>query len=401
MKIRFLAIVLSISCLLLAACGEKSEYNKAREADSLETYENFLTKYPNSEYAEEVKDKILTLTYEQVKKDATIEAYEGFLTKYPNSEYAEEVNEMLTLTQDTQINKLLSLVGTPDEFSIIPMDSTNVNVDELMDEAKFVLKYISEIGNSLRTGIAKGNFTQLMNKHSEFLRVKYWNFSIKDSSFKYLNISEVQKRLGKENSIEKGEFETNNSKFSVLWYKYDWICFGVDDSSKIRAVRGIYNYPKRPYIRLKNNKTIEASFEPGLLLFQDTNSVFYMLSSESIRSIVRVPTNNSQNNTSIPMYVLEHDPTKIIITKVSKEVLNKPDFIEYVYEILEGQYNAPSGLGQYWMIAGKDRISGTTHEKAEVKRWNFFAFAETTLIIKDRTGDVKDIPVSDFISFFR
>lgn len=304
--------------------------------------------------------------------------------------------------QDTKINNLLSLIGTPDEFLITPMDSANVNVYKVMDEWKFVAKYLSEINNSLRTGIAKSNFSQLMNKYSEFLRIKYWNFSIKDSSFKFLNISEVQKRLGKENSIEKGEFETNKSKFSVLWYKYDWICFGVDDSSKIRAVRGIYNYPQRPYIRLKNNTKIEATFEPGLLLFQNTDSCFFMLSSKSIRSIVRVPTNNSQSNTSIPMYELEHDPTKVIYTKVSKEVFNKPDLIEYVYGILESHYNASFNLGKYWMTGlGKDRMSGVIYEKGELKRWSFLAFTETTLIIKDKAGDIKNIPVSDFISFFR
>lgn len=305
--------------------------------------------------------------------------------------------------KDAQIDILLSLVGKPYEFVMTPMDSIGITTEEGM---KFVLSYLSEINELItKNGIDKGYLKKIMSKYSEFLRVKYWDFSINDSS-KFLNISDVKKRLGKENSTENGEFKGQKKKFSVLWYKYDWVCFGVDDSSKVRAVRGIYSCPKKPYIRLKNNVLIEVTLEPKLLLFKTYDSCFYMLSSKSIKNIVRVPTNNLQNNTSIPMYEFEHDATKLIITKVSKEVFSRPDLIQFVYKELESQYNSSnSQYGPYWMTglgaAEKDKLSGVTYEDGVLKRGKFVAFTESMLFIKEKAGNIKSIPVSDFTAFFQ
>ena len=62
-----LAIIISIA-FLLVSCGEKHEYSKAKKTDTAESYKKFLNKYPDGEYAAEVKDRILTLRYEQAKK---------------------------------------------------------------------------------------------------------------------------------------------------------------------------------------------------------------------------------------------------------------------------------------------------------------------------------------------
>ena len=304
--------------------------------------------------------------------------------------------------KDEQINILLDLVGTPNEFFLTPRDSLEV---DSWESTKSILSNLSTVTKSLKNrGIANGNFLKTINKYSEFLGVKYWDCSIKDSGFKFLNISEVKKRLGKENSIEKGVFEGKNEKFSVLWYKYDWICFGVDDSSKIRAVRGIYSYPQRPYVRLNNNSIVEASLEPKLLLFETNDSSFIMLSSNSIKNIVRVPADNLQNNKPKLMYELENEPTRLIISKISKEAYNRSDLISFVYETLESKYNSPSYLGSYWMsgLPGeKDMISGVTYDEGVLKRDKFVAFTDSTLTIKDKSGTITNTSVSDFISFFQ
>ena len=306
-------------------------------------------------------------------------------------------NKNLKSEKEIQIEKVLDLVGQPSEWLLTPMDSIGISTEEGL---KFMAPYMEEINRSVsKNGIANGNLLNIMDKYSEILRLKNWDFCLKDSNITLLDISEVQKQLGKEMSIEKGEYNGTKRKFPLIWHNYQGICFGVDDHSKIRVIRGIYSYPKNPYVRLADNSTIKATFNPKLLLFKSKDSLFYLISSQSIKNIVRLPKSGLQNSRNLPLFEFENDSTRIVIARVKDEQLIKSGLIDFVYKQMEKQYNSSLSYGSYWAV-GYD-ISGATFENTRLKRGVTVAFADSILTLKDSMGVLKKIPVSDFISFFR
>ena len=64
--------------------------------------------------------------------------------------------------KDEQINILLDLVGTPNEFFLTPRDSLEV---DSWESTKSILSNLSTVTKSLKNrGIANGNFLKTINK---------------------------------------------------------------------------------------------------------------------------------------------------------------------------------------------------------------------------------------------
>ena len=86
--------------IFLTMCSSpESDWQKAEENNTIEAYQSFLNKYPESSYASEVQEKIGKLIFEsdwqKAEGNNTIEAYQSFLNKYPESSYASEVQEKI------------------------------------------------------------------------------------------------------------------------------------------------------------------------------------------------------------------------------------------------------------------------------------------------------------------
>ena len=102
--------VLIICCaMLFALCGcsrQQSDWQKARETNTPEAYEQFLKNYPSGEFAAQAQARAKELDEErdwQKARDAdTLEAYQAFLKQYPEGKWTEEARirvENLTLAQ--------------------------------------------------------------------------------------------------------------------------------------------------------------------------------------------------------------------------------------------------------------------------------------------------------------
>jgi len=99
-------IIFIIFLTFVVSCGGENSLNeKAKELDSIESYENFLSKYPESQYALDVRSRIQILRYNQAKKTGTTESYEKFLSKYPNSKYDAELKERILILNYEQAKK--------------------------------------------------------------------------------------------------------------------------------------------------------------------------------------------------------------------------------------------------------------------------------------------------------
>ena len=102
--------VLGLCCaLLLALSGcsrQQSDWQKTRETNTADAYEQFLKKYPTGEFTAQAQARVKELYEErdwQKARDAdTPEAYQAFLKQYPEGKWTEEARirvENFTLAQ--------------------------------------------------------------------------------------------------------------------------------------------------------------------------------------------------------------------------------------------------------------------------------------------------------------
>jgi cell division protein FtsN len=102
--------VLALCCVVLIGIGgcsrQQSDWQKTREANSTDAYEQFLKKYPSGEFTAQAQGRLKEMYEErdwQKARDAdTPEAYQAFLKQYPEGKWTEEARirvENFTLAQ--------------------------------------------------------------------------------------------------------------------------------------------------------------------------------------------------------------------------------------------------------------------------------------------------------------
>jgi cell division protein FtsN len=103
-------IVLSVCCaaiLAVSGCSrQQSDWQKTRETNTSEAYEQFLKKYPSGEFTAQaqarVKDLYEERDWQKARDTDTPEAYQAFLKQYPEGKWTEEARirvENFTLAQ--------------------------------------------------------------------------------------------------------------------------------------------------------------------------------------------------------------------------------------------------------------------------------------------------------------
>ncbi len=103
-------IVLVVCCAVvigLSGCSrQQSDWQKAREANTADAYEQFLKKYPSGEFTAQAQARVKEVYEErdwQKARDAdTPEAYQAFVKQYPEGKWTEEARiriENFTLAQ--------------------------------------------------------------------------------------------------------------------------------------------------------------------------------------------------------------------------------------------------------------------------------------------------------------
>lgn len=117
-----LLIIFGLILLIVGCASVASHYSEVREIDTIEAYEEFIQKYPDSEFSNEAKEQIDELS---AKSKNTIEGYREFIARHPESDFVKEatvrIKEIFLI--DKTINDLISLfinsgivgVYTPDK----------------------------------------------------------------------------------------------------------------------------------------------------------------------------------------------------------------------------------------------------------------------------------------------
>src|ERR1700704_7110925 len=102
--------VIALSIALLLGTGgrsrQQSDWEKTRAANTTDSYEQFLKKYPSGEFTAQAKARVKELyeerDWQKARDTDTQEAYQAFLKQYPEGKWTEEARirvENFTLAQ--------------------------------------------------------------------------------------------------------------------------------------------------------------------------------------------------------------------------------------------------------------------------------------------------------------
>src|SRR5271169_2190961 len=104
---KFVLAVCCAALIGLSGCSrQQSDWQKARETNTADAYEQFLKKYPSGEFTAQAQARAKELYEErdwQKARDAdTVDAYQAFVKQYPEGKWTEEARiriENFTLAQ--------------------------------------------------------------------------------------------------------------------------------------------------------------------------------------------------------------------------------------------------------------------------------------------------------------
>lgn len=85
-------LVLSFLMLIFSCNNAKKEWEKTQQQNTVESFNSFIEKYPESEFIQEAKLKIIDLEWEKTLKDNNIKSFKAFISKYPVNKYLDEAN---------------------------------------------------------------------------------------------------------------------------------------------------------------------------------------------------------------------------------------------------------------------------------------------------------------------
>src|SRR6202034_777526 len=101
-------LILSLAAVLgVSACSrQQSDWEKTRAANTTDSYEQFLKKYPNGEFTAQAQARVKELyeerDWQKARDTDTQDAYQAFLKQYPEGKWTEEARirvENFTLAQ--------------------------------------------------------------------------------------------------------------------------------------------------------------------------------------------------------------------------------------------------------------------------------------------------------------
>ncbi|MBQ6277495.1 MAG: OmpA family protein [Bacteroidales bacterium] len=116
-------------------------YKQAESSNTISAYEEFIRNYPSGKESDMAQGMIYTLAYDEAKMTNTEEAYRNYLQKYPNSPFAQVAEEQANVIQFNSETK------TGDWVSYKKYISRHPENKELVDAAK---KEIYEIAMKSR-----------------------------------------------------------------------------------------------------------------------------------------------------------------------------------------------------------------------------------------------------------
>lgn len=218
-----------ILVFFLTSCSEKAKWNTVLNENTIESYENFLEKYPDSEYKNEAKERVVDIEYANAKNNNSIEGYKDFLKKYPNSKHTDNANKVIIDLEFENV-KQINTISEYETFLKKYPNSSNVKEANLLLEEIKDYQYI----------ITNSNYKKYLKDFAVKYRAIYnseiginFNSSLKDSqSMLDKGRKELQSYLS-DNIINEKDFDMVNM-LGCCFTKY-----GMNKNSSVSSLEGI------------------------------------------------------------------------------------------------------------------------------------------------------------------
>ena len=84
---------------------ESLHFQRAKQANTIKAFEDFLSQYPRSTFVTEARDQIEALYFQKALQKNTIESFEGFLHRYPKGKFTNKGR--------TKLNELRVIIERP------------------------------------------------------------------------------------------------------------------------------------------------------------------------------------------------------------------------------------------------------------------------------------------------
>lgn len=96
MKKNFHIVFICFLLFLIIFCSNpEKQFNDAKIKGTIDAYETFLTKFPDSKFALLAKDSLDNLYYKKAKGLGTIDSYMRYLNKFPNGKFILQAKDSL------------------------------------------------------------------------------------------------------------------------------------------------------------------------------------------------------------------------------------------------------------------------------------------------------------------
>jgi outer membrane protein assembly factor BamD (BamD/ComL family) len=174
--------IFSLTCI-----AQKGKWKKAQKINTIESYQEFLRDYPNSEFNNEAEQKLIELEFNKAKKINTISSYKYFLNSYGINKYTKQATSNMIKLEFLEAQKK-NTIKSYMEFSSKYPDG------ELSEQAKYAISDID-----FRIAKSKNSVEEL-----RYFIKKYPNSSLTNEALKLIMDMEFEE-VKKANTIDAYE----------------------------------------------------------------------------------------------------------------------------------------------------------------------------------------------------
>ncbi len=136
-------VLLGVIVIFFFGCASmEAQFRMAKQTDNIETYDKFVSRYPNSPFTEEARKRLEQLkdekAFREVEARNTITMYRDFIEKYPNSRFIELAKKRTEESDEEAFSRTWG-IGTTQSFQgFIESYPQSKHVQTAVDRIEFL-----------------------------------------------------------------------------------------------------------------------------------------------------------------------------------------------------------------------------------------------------------------------
>lgn len=163
-----LAVLFVASIFVAVIYKDDMDFKKARNEGTIESYNAFVAKHPNSEYCENAKKSLDSLSYYTVIRKGTIKEYVDYLRNHPESEYAEHVKQLVDAWDDSVFNVLSQKYDNKKAYFYLQYLPQGKHVSEVE-----IMRSLYEEDDIYQTALSQNTVASLQNYLEKYPQGKH------------------------------------------------------------------------------------------------------------------------------------------------------------------------------------------------------------------------------------